>query len=88
MQDPSWMGTFPSSVRWGANSENLYFDYNLEFLYGLGGADQISYSSMHWGIDGSMDLNAQPPVYPNAAYHFPLIVYGKRHYTTSSASTL
>ncbi|WP_373059620.1 prolyl oligopeptidase family serine peptidase [Zunongwangia sp. H14] len=30
MQDPIWMGTFPSNIRWGANSENLYFDYNPE----------------------------------------------------------
>ncbi len=28
MQDPQWMGTFPGNVRWGINSENLYFDYN------------------------------------------------------------
>ena len=30
MQDPSWMGTFPSNVSWGAHSENIYFDYNPE----------------------------------------------------------
>ncbi len=30
MQDPSWMGTFPSNVQWGINSENIYFNYNLE----------------------------------------------------------
>ncbi|MDT0641969.1 prolyl oligopeptidase family serine peptidase [Zunongwangia sp. F363] len=30
MQDPSWMGTFPSNIRWGVNSENIYFDYNPE----------------------------------------------------------
>lgn len=28
MQDPSWMGTFPSNVSWGAHSENIYFQYN------------------------------------------------------------
>ena len=28
MQDPSWMGTFPSSVYWGTHSETIYFDYN------------------------------------------------------------
>ncbi|HET8855742.1 MAG TPA: S9 family peptidase [Salinimicrobium sp.] len=29
MQDPSWMGTFPSDITWGEHSENIYFDYNL-----------------------------------------------------------
>tara|TARA_R110000765_G_scaffold358077_2_gene448320 strand:+ start:149 stop:2542 length:2394 start_codon:yes stop_codon:yes gene_type:complete len=30
MQDPQWMGTFPSNIHWGAQSENIYFDYNPE----------------------------------------------------------
>lgn len=30
MQDPAWMGTFPSSVYWGIHSETVYFDYNPE----------------------------------------------------------
>jgi dipeptidyl aminopeptidase/acylaminoacyl peptidase len=30
MQDPSWMGTFPSNISWGAHSENIYFRYNPE----------------------------------------------------------
>ncbi|MCB7482033.1 S9 family peptidase [Christiangramia sediminis] len=30
MQDPDWMGTFPSSVRWGIDSEHIYFNYNPE----------------------------------------------------------
>ncbi|MUP44978.1 S9 family peptidase [Gramella sp. BOM4] len=30
MQDPAWMGTFPNSVRWGIQSENVYFEYNPE----------------------------------------------------------
>ena len=28
MQDPVWMGTFPSEISWGVNSENIYFMYN------------------------------------------------------------
>src|SRR5690606_28451452 len=28
MQDPAWMGTFPSGISWGAHSENIYFRYN------------------------------------------------------------
>ncbi|TDN88122.1 dipeptidyl aminopeptidase/acylaminoacyl peptidase [Salegentibacter sp. 24] len=30
MQDPDWMGTFPSNVKWSADSESIYFDYNPE----------------------------------------------------------
>lgn len=30
MQDPEWMGTFPSGISWGAHSENIYFKYNPE----------------------------------------------------------
>lgn len=30
MQDPKWMGTFPSDITWGIHSENIYFDYNPE----------------------------------------------------------
>src|SRR5690606_4556956 len=26
----SWMGTFPSNIRWGGSSETIYFDYNLK----------------------------------------------------------
>ncbi|MCC8358390.1 S9 family peptidase [Salinimicrobium sediminilitoris] len=28
MQDPSWMGTFPSNITWGPNNDYIYFDYN------------------------------------------------------------
>jgi len=30
MQDPNWMGTFPSDVHWGIHGENIYFNYNPE----------------------------------------------------------
>ncbi|QDH80659.1 S9 family peptidase [Echinicola soli] len=30
MQDPSWMGTFPSDVHWSADSKTIYFNYNPE----------------------------------------------------------
>ncbi len=29
MQDPSWMGTFPSNIKWSTDSKTIYFDYNL-----------------------------------------------------------
>jgi len=30
MQDPNWMGTFPSNVEWNEQSNTIYFDYNPE----------------------------------------------------------
>ena len=30
MQDPTWIGIFPSDIEWGENSENIYFKYNLQ----------------------------------------------------------
>ena len=30
MQDPAWMGTFPSNVRWSEDSKTIYFNYNLQ----------------------------------------------------------
>ena len=30
MQDPLWMGTFPSEISWGVDGENIYFMYNPE----------------------------------------------------------
>ena len=30
MQDPNWMGNFPSNIKWSADSETIYFDYNPE----------------------------------------------------------
>lgn len=30
MQDPKWMGTFPSDVRWDEHSERIYFKYNKD----------------------------------------------------------
>jgi len=30
MQDPKWMGTFPSDIEWDVHSENIYFKYNKD----------------------------------------------------------
>ncbi len=30
MQDPKWMGTFPSDIEWDIHSENIYFKYNKD----------------------------------------------------------
>ena len=48
MQDPSWMGNFPTNLNWGEDGKTLYFDYNLandpaDSLYKveIGNKDQI-----------------------------------------------
>lgn len=30
MQDPQWMGNFPSNIKWSGDSKTIYFDYNPE----------------------------------------------------------
>jgi dipeptidyl aminopeptidase/acylaminoacyl peptidase len=30
MQDPEWMGTFPSNIRWAEDSKTIFFNYNLQ----------------------------------------------------------
>jgi len=30
MQDPQWMGTFPSEISWSEDSKTIYFNYNLQ----------------------------------------------------------
>ncbi|OBX25758.1 dipeptidyl aminopeptidase/acylaminoacyl peptidase [Gelidibacter algens] len=30
MQDPKWMGTFPSNIKWDQNSSAIYFNYNRD----------------------------------------------------------
>lgn len=30
MQDPKWMGTFPSEIFWSEDSKKVYFNYNLQ----------------------------------------------------------
>lgn len=30
MQDPKWMGTFPSNVNWDAQGQSIYFNYNKD----------------------------------------------------------
>jgi dipeptidyl aminopeptidase/acylaminoacyl peptidase len=53
MQDPSWMGTFPSNVKWGEHGENIYFYYNLQedpsdslYKINLKNTDEIV--KVHW----------------------------------------
>lgn len=30
MQDPAWMGTFPSNIRWAEDGKTIFFNYNLQ----------------------------------------------------------
>jgi dipeptidyl aminopeptidase/acylaminoacyl peptidase len=53
MQDPQWMGTFPTNVFWGTNSENIYFDYNpdghpSDSLYRISLAKQGEIQAVDW----------------------------------------
>ncbi|HZJ37397.1 MAG TPA: S9 family peptidase, partial [Gillisia sp.] len=45
MQDPKWMGTFPSEINWSEDSKTIYFNYNLQkdpsdSLYKISMSDQ------------------------------------------------
>ncbi|MFD2518034.1 S9 family peptidase [Salinimicrobium flavum] len=53
MQDPQWMGSFPSNISWGAHSENIYFNYNPErnpadSLYRINIKDQEKIVPVSW----------------------------------------
>ncbi|WP_409187196.1 hypothetical protein [Antarcticibacterium sp. 1MA-6-2] len=67
MQDPEWMGTFPSNVRWGEDSKTIYFKYNLQkdpedSLYKIALSDKnkiekVAYAEEKRLIPGSGDFN-------------------------------
>jgi dipeptidyl aminopeptidase/acylaminoacyl peptidase len=53
MQDPKWMGTFPSGVQWDQKGETIYFQYNKEqdpadslYKISLKNASQIQKASL------------------------------------------
>lgn len=53
MQDPAWLGTFPSNVHWGEHGERIYFNYNLQkdpedslYMISLGNRDEVE--KVHW----------------------------------------
>ena len=53
MRDPSWMGTFPSSHFWSADSKHIFFKYNLEkdpadSLYKIGTLKGAAPTKVHW----------------------------------------
>jgi len=67
MKDPTWMGTFPSNVRWDERGETIYFDYNKEKdpsdslykirLKDLGQISKVSTAERHRQIPTSSVLN-------------------------------
>lgn len=53
MQDPAWMGTFPSNVHWDENSKIIYFDYNsdkdpTDSLYKIHLKNPQKIEKVHW----------------------------------------
>ncbi|UCS92683.1 alpha/beta fold hydrolase [Echinicola marina] len=53
MQDPKWMGTFPSNIQWAENSAAIYFKYNPEqnpsdSLYKIPVSDLNNISKVNW----------------------------------------
>lgn len=67
MQDPSWMGTFPSDITWAEDSETIYFDYNLKkdpedslykiSLSNLDKVEKVSYKEQKEKLTTSGDYN-------------------------------
>ena len=53
MQDPAWIGTFPSNIQWGEHGENIYFKYNLQedpsdSLYRISLKNTNNIEKVHW----------------------------------------
>ncbi len=67
MQDPSWMGTFPSNVRWSEDSKTIFFNYNLQkdpsdslyriSLNNLSGIEKVPFEEQKDEISGAGDYN-------------------------------
>ncbi|WP_339611619.1 prolyl oligopeptidase family serine peptidase [uncultured Planktosalinus sp.] len=55
MQDPKWMGTFPSDIKWGDQSAFIYFNYNLDnnpddSLYRVAITNPTKIEKVNWKI--------------------------------------
>lgn len=53
MQDPKWMGTFPSNIEWNEHSDAIYFDYNkdndpADSLYRISLKSQNTIEKVNW----------------------------------------
>lgn len=61
MQDPKWMGTFPSNVKWDQNSSAIYFNYNSDndpsdSLYRLRLANPKKIEKVSWTEEKNIDF--------------------------------
>lgn len=61
MQDPKWMGTFPSNVKWGQNSSAIYFNYNKDAdpsdsLYGIHLKHPKKIEKVSWTEEKNIDF--------------------------------
>ncbi|MGC1631459.1 MAG: S9 family peptidase, partial [Gelidibacter sp.] len=61
MQDPKWMGTFPSNVKWDQNSSALYFNYNSDndpsdSLYRIRLANPKKIEKVSWTEEKNIDF--------------------------------
>lgn len=61
MQDPKWMGTFPSNVKWDQNSSAIYFNYNRDndpsdSLYRIRLANTKTIEKVTWTEEKNIDF--------------------------------
>lgn len=66
MQDPAWMGTYPTNINWSQDSKTIYFNYNLQkdpsdslykiSLSNLDNIQKVSFSEEK-NLPGRGDLN-------------------------------
>ncbi|RXJ45620.1 S9 family peptidase [Gelidibacter gilvus] len=62
MQDPKWMGTFPSNVKWDQNSNGIYFNYNKDAdpsdsLYRVQLANPKKIEKVSWTEEKDIDFS-------------------------------
>ena len=61
MQDPKWMGTFPSNLKWDQSSSAIYFDYNsdnapADSLYRIRLANSKKIEKVSWIEEKDIDF--------------------------------
>ena len=61
MQDPKWMGTFPSNIKWDQNSTAIYFNYNQDAdpsdsLYHIRLANPKKIGKVSWTEEKNIDF--------------------------------
>lgn len=61
MQDPKWMGTFPSAIKWDQNSSAIYFNYNqdndpADSLYRIPMSGSKTIEKVSWTTEKNIDF--------------------------------